>query len=57
VYLWHGKKLAEEGVSNGTDNERGIVSKVVTGCCREKYGTDSKNVTSAEKKYFLMKVL
>jgi len=43
------KESAEAGAGNGTYSEREIVSKAVTGFCGEKYGTDSKNVTSTDK--------
>jgi len=39
---------------NGTDGGRGIDSDKVTGPCEEKYGMDSKNMTSADTKCFLL---
>ena len=42
------------GAGKGTNDEREIDSDAVTGPCGEKRGTDSKNVTSADTKYFLV---
>jgi len=42
------------GADNGTDGARGIDSDVVTGLCGKKYGMDSKNMTFADTKYFLV---
>ena len=52
-----GKETVEAGVGNGTDRERGTVSDAVRGAYLEKYGLDSKNVTSAYTKYFLVERL
>ena len=52
-----GEEIIEAGVGNDIDSEEGTVSDIVTGTCGEKYGIDSKNVTSAETKYFLVKGL
>jgi len=49
-----GKETVEAGVGNDTDSEGGTVSDTVSGICVEKYGTDSKNVTSAGTKYFMV---
>ena len=37
------------GAGNETDSGRGIVSNVVRELCKEKYETDSKNVTFADR--------
>ena len=42
------------GRDNGTVCRRGIDYDAVTELCGEKYGTDSKNVISANIKYFLL---
>jgi len=42
---------------NRTDGGRGTDSDAVTALCREKYKTDSKNMTSADIKYFLLERL
>ena len=47
---------ASNGAGNDADSER-VVSEAVTGCCEEKYKIDSKNVTSAGTKYFLVEEL
>ena len=52
-----GKKALSAGVGNDTDSEGGTISDMVTRTCVEKYGTDSKNVTSADRKYFLVERL
>jgi len=49
-----GEEIIEAGVGNDTDNEVGTVSAIVIRTCGEKYKTDSKNITSAETKYFLV---
>ena len=38
----------------GTDGERKMDFDAVTGSCGEKQGTDSKNMTLADTKYFLV---
>ena len=45
------------GAGNRTDGRRGIDSDAITGLCGEKYGMDSKIVTSADSKYFLVEGL
>jgi len=50
-------ETVEAGVSNDTDSEEGTVLDIVTGTCGEKYELDSKNVTSADNKYFLVEEL
>jgi len=52
-----GEKIVETGVGNDTDSEGGTVSDMVSGTYVEKYGTDSKNVTSSDTKYFLVEGL
>jgi len=42
------------GAYNGIDGGRGINSNALTALCEEKYGIDSKNVTYADTKYFLL---
>jgi len=42
------------GMDNKTDNGKGIGSDAVTGYCGEKYETDSRNVTFADTKYFML---
>jgi len=42
------------GADNGTNDGRGIDPDAVTGPCEEKYGMSSKNMTSADAKYFLL---
>jgi len=49
-----GEATVEAGVDNGKDSEGGTVSDMVAGTCVEKYGADSKNVTSAYIKSFLV---
>jgi len=44
-------------VDNDTDSEGGAVSNIVTGTYGEKYGIYSKNVTSADAKYFMVEGL
>jgi len=51
-----GEKTVEAGVGNDTDSEGGTVSDIMTGTCGE-YETESKNVTSADTKYFLVEGL
>ena len=46
--------LTTVGAGKGTDSEREINSDAVTRSCGEKQGTDSKNVTSTDTKYFLV---
>ena len=52
-----GEETVEAGVSNGTNSKGETVSDMVTETCVEKYGTDLKNVTSADTKYFLVEEL
>ena len=52
-----GEATIEAGIGNDTNNEGETVSDMVTGTCVEKYGTDSKNVTSTDTKYFLVEGL
>ena len=52
-----GEETVEAGVGNDTDSKGGTVSDIVTGTCGEKYGIDSKNVTSTDTKYFLVERL
>jgi len=42
---------------NSTNSGRGIVLESVIRHCGEEYRTDSKNVTSADTKYFLVEEL
>ena len=49
-----GKKA---GINNGTVSDGGTVSDIVIGTCGEKYETESKNVTLADTKYFLVEGL
>ena len=51
-----GKETLSTGLGNDIDSEGGTVSDMLTEAC-EKYETDSKNVTSANIKYFLVEVL
>ena len=44
-------------IGKGTDSEGKIVSEIVTGIYEEKYEIDSKNITSADTKYFLVEIL
>ena len=48
------EESAEARAGNDTNSGREIVSEAVTGFCEEKYETDSKNVTSADTRYFLV---
>ena len=43
------EESTEAGTSNDIDSGKEIISETVTGCYWEKYGTYSKNMTSADK--------
>jgi len=45
--------MNKAGAANGTDGERGTNSDAVTGPYGEKYGTDSKNMTSVTKNFLV----
>jgi len=52
-----GGETVETGIDNDTDSEEGTVSDILTRTCREKYRIYSKNITSADTKYFMVEGL
>jgi len=51
------RETIEAGVGNDIDSEGGTVSDIMIKTCGEKYEINSKNVTSADIKYFLAEEL
>ena len=51
------EESSEAGAGNDTDSGRKIILEAITRYCGEKYETDSKNVTFADTKYFLIEGL
>ena len=52
-----GEESAEASAGQGRDSGRGTDADAVPGTDGEKYGTDTKNVASADKKYILVEGL
>ena len=52
-----GEETIEAGAGNDIVSDGRSVSDIVIGTCGEKYGIDSKNIISANTKYFLVEGL